>query len=90
MKVGVAIWNHDYQVYKRFHPLVLHLSTYLVKIVGVDYVIKKEKVKKIREGKKLGKSMKTSVFYHLLRKTKKKTKKKAKHKKDKYETTKSL
>jgi hypothetical protein len=79
-----TIWTQHYQVYRRFHPHVPVLRDYLVKTIGVDHNPHKKDVKKQKEGKGFGKRMKTSVFHHWLRKTKKKFKKKH------HETTKAF
>ncbi len=49
-----------------------HIANYLVKIIGVNHVEKKHHVQKVKEGKKPGRSMKNSVYSHVLRKMKRK------------------
>ncbi|HTA61753.1 MAG TPA: hypothetical protein VK835_04830 [Bacteroidia bacterium] len=65
--------DNQYQVCKLFQNRVRHLSNYLVKIVGVNHLEKKHQLsKKIKEGKKPGRSMKAAVYSHMLRKMKNK------------------
>jgi hypothetical protein len=50
-----------------------HVSRCLIKTIGVDHGDKRnDKIKRIKEGKRLGKTMRASVYHHLLRKVKKK------------------
>jgi len=73
MNNAVNIVNQDnqYQVCKLFQNRVRHLSNYLVKTIGVNHVEKKHHLgKKIKEGKRSGKSMKAAVYNHMLRKMK--------------------
>jgi len=69
------IINQDspYKVCKLFQNRVRHLSNYLIKTIGVNHIEKKHHLsKKIKEGKRPGKSMKAAVYNHLLRKMKSK------------------
>jgi len=73
MNIAANIMNQDspYKVCKLFQNRVRHLSNYLVKTIGVNNVEKKRHLgKKIKEGKRLGKKMKTAVYNHMLRKMK--------------------
>jgi hypothetical protein len=69
------ILNQDspYRVCKLFQNRIRHLSNFLVKTVGVNHIEKKQHLsKKIKEGKKPGRSMKATVYNHMLRKMKSK------------------
>jgi len=75
MNSAINIMNLDspYRVCKLFQNRVRHLSNYLVKTIGVNHIEKKHHSnKKIKEGKRPGKSMKSTVYNHLLRKMKSK------------------
>ena len=73
MDITIDIVNQDspYKVCKLFQNRVRHLSNYLVKTIGVNNIEKKRHLSnKIKEGKRLGKKMKTAVYNHMLRKMK--------------------
>jgi hypothetical protein len=74
MKHSINIFNpYPYQIINHLQNLMPHLSRCLIKTIGVDHDDKKnDKIKRIKEGKRPGKSMKTSVYHHLLRKIKRK------------------
>lgn len=75
MYIEANIVNLDspYRVCKLFQNRIRHLSNYLIKTIGVNHLEKKQHPnKKIKEGKRLGKSMKTAVYNHMLRKMKSK------------------
>jgi|GEM_PF-1441099 len=75
MNLTINIINQDtpYKVCKLFQNRVRHLSNYLIKTIGVNHIEKKHQLgKKIKEGKRLGKSMKKAVYNHMMRKMKSK------------------
>jgi hypothetical protein len=74
MYIAIDIVNQDssYKVCKLFQNRVRHLSNFLIKTIGVNHVEKKAHAKKIKEGKRPGRSMKATVYNHMLRKMKSK------------------
>lgn len=74
MRHSINIINrYPYQIFNHVQNLMPHLSKCLIKTIGVDHDDKSnDKIKRIKEGKRQGKSMKTSVYHHLLRKVKRK------------------
>jgi hypothetical protein len=74
MYITANIINQDspYRVCKLFQNRVRHLSNFLIKTVGVNHLEKKAQAKKIKEGKRPGRSMKAAVYNHMLRKMKSK------------------
>lgn len=74
MKTLRNILNHNtpFKVCKLFQNRVRHLSNYLIKTIGVNHIEKKHFHKKIKEGKRPGRSMKATVYIHLLREIKNK------------------
>lgn len=73
MSIATYIVNKDvpFKVCKLFQNRVRHLSNYLIKTVGVNHKEKERCLdRKIKEGKRHVKTMKTSVYHHMLRKVK--------------------
>lgn len=76
MNTAAYIVNQDtaYKVCKLFQNRVRHLANYLVKTIGVNHIEKKQHAhKRIKEGKRPGRSMKAAIYNHMLRKMKSKS-----------------
>jgi hypothetical protein len=69
--INITNENNQYKVCKWFQNYIPQIANYLMKTLGVDHKEKKDPMhKKIKEGNKPARTMKESVYNHLLRKTK--------------------
>jgi hypothetical protein len=65
---------YSMNIFNQLQNLMPHLSKCLIKTIGVENENKKNnQIKRIKEGKRQGRSIKTSVYHHLLRKIKRKS-----------------
>ena len=86
MELLIIITYHPYEICKRFHHHIPHVSDYLIKTIGIDQEQKKNEkhCKKLGQGKRSGKHYKCTIQRHL----KRKFRKPKKHKTHKHETAK--